>query len=163
MFKQLRVFPPLPKPEDPVDQQPSQSFAAHARVVPGYHYVTTALLVVVLGWSVYRLIGEHSIDRLMNVLLTIAIALVMYYARGFALKVQDRLIRLEERMRLKALCPGELHADIDRLTPGQLVALRFASDGEAAELAAKVAREGIHDKKQIKAMIHTWRPDYFRA
>lgn len=140
-----------------------QSFASHARVVPGYHYVTTGLLVVVLVWTVYRLAGERTIDRLIDVLLAISVALVMYYARAFPLKVQDRLIRLEERLRLKSLCPESLHRDIDRLTPAQLVALRFACDDEAQELVAEVIREGIYDKGQIKSMIRTWRPDYFRA
>ena len=146
-----------------MSEQPSQSFASHARYVPGYHYVTSALLLVVLGWTGYRLVAERSMDRLSDFLVGVTLVFVMYYARAFALKAQDRLIRLEERLRLKSLCAASLHADIDRLTPGQLVALRFASDAEAAELAAKVIAGGIQDKRQIKSMVRTWRPDLFRV
>jgi hypothetical protein len=79
------------------------------------------------------------------------------------LTVQNRVIRLEERLRLARLLPADLQGRIEELTVGQLVALRFASDGELVELTRKVLTEGITDKKAIKSMVTTWRPDHLRA
>ena len=85
-----------------------------------------------------------------------------FLARVFALRVQDRVIRLEMRLRLKELLPAALHPRIVEFTPGQLVALRFASDAELADLAQTVLRDKISDKKTIKSMIKVWNPDQVR-
>ena len=79
------------------------------------------------------------------------------------LKVQDRLIRMEERIRFERLLPAEMHARIGEFTIDQLVALRFASNAELPELARKVLDEKVQGRKEIKRMIKTWRPDYTRA
>jgi ferritin-like protein len=75
--------------------------------------------------------------------------------------VQDRVIRLEERLRLQALAPEEWHSQIYRLTEDQLIGLRFAADDEVLELA-KQALEHHLSRKQIKERIQNWRPDHFR-
>jgi hypothetical protein len=77
--------------------------------------------------------------------------------------VQDRLIRLEERLRIARLVPAELQSKCDALTAGQLIALRFASDAELPALTKKVIDERIVDRKTIKSLIVNWRPDYHRA
>lgn len=140
-----------------------QTQARHARYVPLYHFVTAAMLLVNTGWAGYRLVVEPSMDRAMGFVVAVALILLFYYAREFALRVQDRVIRLEERLRLKTLCPPALHPGIDKLTRNQLIALRFASDSEVPELAQRVMAENIHDKKQIKSMIQDWRADHMRA
>lgn len=81
----------------------------------------------------------------------------------FALTVQDRVIRLETRLRLERLLPADLKARILEFSVGQLIALRFASDAELPDLARRVLDEKVKDKKAIKQMIKTWKPDYLRA
>ena len=141
----------------------AQSFANHARVVPGYHYVTSGLLLLLLVWAGWRLATEPTVDRLMLLLLMLVVTLVGFYARTFALTVQDRIIRLEMHLRLARLLPADLQARIADLTPKQLVALRFASDAELAELVRVVLADGVTDPRAIKKMVRNWRPDYLRA
>jgi hypothetical protein len=94
----------------------------------------------------------------------VALALVMIglFARLFALGAQDRVIRLEERMRLHELLPPDQGGAIDNLTTEQLIALRFASDGEVGALVATVTAEGIQDRKEIKKRVTSWRADHQR-
>jgi len=80
-----------------------------------------------------------------------------------ALKVQDRVIRLEERLRFERALPAELHPRIGEFTIDQLVALRFASNAELPELARRVLEEKLVNRKEIKKLIKTWRPDFVRA
>jgi hypothetical protein len=84
-------------------------------------------------------------------------------ARLFALAVQDRVIRLEERVRYERVLPEELRWRADELTVNQFVALRFASDDELPQLMRKVLDEKLTERKAIKQLIKTWRPDYLRA
>ncbi len=141
---------------------PTQSFENHARMVPLYHYVTSPLILLVLIWSVVQLVRMPSTDRFFLFLLALGLSLVGYWARAFALGVQDRVIRLEERVRLERLLTGDLRARIGDFTTEQLVGLRFASDGELAELAELVLAKGIADRKAVKAMVKSWRPDHQR-
>jgi hypothetical protein len=87
----------------------------------------------------------------------------MGVSRGMALKVQDRVIRLEERLRFERMLPTDMHSRIGEFTTDQLVALRFASNAELPELARKVLDENVKGRKEIKRMIKTWRPDFLRA
>ncbi len=104
-----------------------------------------------------------SLDAFISVLTAAALLMLMFYARTFALKVQDRVIRLEERMRLEKLLPDDLKPRIGEFTSGQLVAMRFACDAEIPGLARRVLVENIKGGKAIKQMVQTWRPDYLRA
>ena len=96
-------------------------------------------------------------------MLAVGLVMLALTARMMANTVQDRVIRLEERMRMRALLPADLHSRIEEFTPKQLVALRFASDPELPALARKVLDDHIEDQKTIKTMITTWRPDHLRA
>lgn len=149
---------------------PEQSFSNHARYVPGFHFVTFGLLAVNLiwrllfAWRVYGLVGRTLfVDAVMDVVLAVALLLLAWYTRVFPLRVQDRVIRGEERERLARLLPAEQRARIPELSTRQLIALRFASDDEAAALAGKVLDERITDPKAIKALIRGWRADHLRA
>ncbi len=93
---------------------------------------------------------------------SIAAFLLVFKVRLYSLKVQDRVIRLEERLRLQALAPAEWHTQIYRLTEDQLIGLRFAADDEVVELA-KQALEHNLNRKQIKERIKDWRPDNWRV
>jgi hypothetical protein len=79
------------------------------------------------------------------------------------LRVQDRVIRLEERLRMQRLLPADLQERIGEFAPGQLVALRFASDSELPGLARKVLDDKVAGGKAIKQMVKNWRADYLRA
>jgi hypothetical protein len=86
----------------------------------------------------------------------------MFKTRLYALKVQDRVIRLEERLRLTQLLPESTRARIGELSEGQLIALRFACDAEVPGLVQQ-ALDGKWDQKQVKSAIKNWRPDYLRV
>ena len=104
-----------------------------------------------------------SADAVVAFLLAIGLVILFFCARIFALRVQDRVIRLEMRLRMEKILPAELRARIPEFTPVQLIALRFASDEELPELARKVLTEKIEDRKTIKKMIRHWNADYLRA
>lgn len=140
-----------------------QSAANHARMLPPYHYVTGPILFANFVTAVWRFDGATLWPSTLQVLLAVALLLLYFYARVMVLTVQDRVIRLEERLRMARLLPAELQGRIEEFSVGQLVALRFASDAELPGLAARVLQEGITDKKVIKGMIQSWRADHLRA
>ncbi len=145
-----------------------QTYANHAKFVPLFHFVLAPMLVINLFWNGYVLWGALSLGagRRMagfSFLLALALPLLFFFARIFALQVQDRVIRLEETMRMQRVLPENLRSRIGEFTVGQFVSLRFASDAELPELAAKILNDKITDRKTIKQMIKTWRPDYCRA
>lgn len=139
-----------------------QSFESHAAMVTGYHYVATALLMVPTLYFLWLTATDFSVERLALFAFAAGVNVVGFYARVFPLGVQDRVIRLEESLRMERLFPDDLRARIGELTTDQLIGLRFASDGELAELTRRVLDEGISDRKTIKAAITTWRPDHER-
>jgi len=141
----------------------TQSYASHAKMVPGYHYVTGLILLVLLVWTGREMARGFSLASLMDFLLVLAVTLTAFYARTFALGVQDRVIRLEERLRMSEVLPDDLRSRISEFTTEQLIGLRFASDDELPALARKVLDEAIKDRKSIKATVQRWRPDHQRV
>jgi hypothetical protein len=143
-----------------------QTFDTHRKYVPGFHFVTLGILVINLLWSLYRAIwpipGMPISDRLMAVLLAVALALLAWYVRVFPLRAQDRVIRLEERQRLERLLPPDLRSRIGELSTGQVIALRFASDAEVADLTRVVLDQKITGGDDIKKKIRDWRADHLR-
>ena len=143
-----------------------QTYANHRKFVPGFHFVTFGLLVLNLVWTVFRLFrgaGMPLADRAMAFLLAAALLLLAWYARTFPMRVQDRVIRLEERLRLEQLLPADLRPRIGELRPRQLLGLRFASDEELPELTRKVLDERIASADEIKKLVRSWRADHLRA
>ena len=141
----------------------TQSFENHAKIVPAFHYFVLPILTLNLGWSIYRVIHAFSVDTLISALLAMALLVLAFCARIFALTVQDRVIRLEMQLRLQRLLPADSQASIPALSVSQLVALRFASDAELPGLVRKVLNDKIEDRKAIKQMIQNWQPDNLRA
>lgn len=141
----------------------TQNYSNHVRFVPPFHFVVLPILLINLIYSIYRVIHIFSWENLLSVLLALAFVGIALFGRLFALTVQDRVIRLEERMRMMQLLPADLRPRINEFEPSQLVALRFASDEELPELARKVLTEKIADRKPIKKMIKNWRGDFLRA
>ncbi|MCH7751085.1 MAG: hypothetical protein IH898_02870 [Planctomycetes bacterium] len=142
---------------------PSQDFKNHQKFVPAFHYVAMPLLLVNLIYSGYVTVTSFSLDSVMALLLAVALMIVAFLARVFALGAQDRVIRLEERLRLHELLPPDQKHEVDALTTGQLIALRFASDGEVAALVATVRAEGIENRNEIKKRVTNWRADHQRV
>jgi len=145
-----------------------QSYANHARYVPGFHFVTFGILVVNVLWSLYRLFrpyeeGVPVFDRLLAVLVAGGILAVAFYARTFALAVQDRVIRNEMLARLATALPPDLRARIGELRRGQIIALRFAADEELPELTRQVLDGKLTKGKEIKQAIRSWQADHLRA
>jgi len=122
------------------------------------------VMAINLIWSLSRLwrLG-FSWDGLERVLLALGLAVGFLTARIMALRVQDRVIRLEERLRCERVLPADLKPRIGEFTVPQLVSLRFASDAELPALARKVLDEKMSERKAIKQMVKTWKPDYLRA
>jgi hypothetical protein len=141
----------------------TQSFENHAKHVPAFHFFILPVFLLNVFWSAYRLIQSFSVESARSLLLALAFLLLAFYARIFALTVQDRLIRLEMRLRMQQLLPPELRPRISEFTIDQLVSLRFASDAELPGLCRKVLEERIADRKVIKKMVQNWQPDFLRA
>ncbi|HEX3556993.1 MAG TPA: DUF6526 family protein [Thermoanaerobaculia bacterium] len=143
-----------------------QTFGTHRKLVPGFHFVTLGILVVNLIWSLVRVIFPIPFvpvqDRLLNVAVAVALALLAWYVRTFPLRAQDRVIRLEERLRLERLLPPDLRSRIGELSTGQLIALRFASDAELADLTRVVLDQNVKSQDDIKKKIRDWRADHLR-
>lgn len=140
---------------------PPQNFANHRKFVRGFHYVALPILMINLVYSGFVAVTSFSMDSVIALFVAFALVMIGLYARLFALGAQDRVIRLEERMRLRALLPDQA-STIDQLTTPQLVGLRFASDGEVGELVAAVATEGIEKADEIKKRVTNWRADHQR-
>ena len=140
----------------------TQSFANHARLDPPFHFFLLPLGLVAIVLSVIHIIHHPSIASTLLVMLAVGFFMIAGKSRGYSLKVQDRVIRLEERLRLAMLLPEAARARIGELTESQLIALRFASDAELPGLAMRALNEGL-TKKQIKSAIQSWRGDYFRV
>lgn len=139
-----------------------QSYANHRRYVPAYHFVAFGLLLLNLVYWVYALWRYRTGLQIDGLLLAVALLILFFYTRVFAMTVQDRVIRLEERLRLARLCP-DLGPRVDELTPDQLIGLRFASDAELPALTRRVLDEKIADREAIKKQVQSWRADELRA
>ena len=141
---------------------PVQSYDNHPKFVPGFHGVAFGILAINFLYSLYVVVTAFSVGSVVALLLAVGLIMLMLYARLFALGAQDRVIRLEERLRLHDLLPPEQKHTVEKLTTNQLIALRFASDGEVAGLVATVSAEGIDDRDEIKKRVTNWRADHQR-
>jgi uncharacterized membrane protein len=138
-----------------------QNFKNHSQIVYGYYLSTGVPILVLIGFSVYKIIkGDMSTDVAIMFLLTGWILLMMLFrSRGFALKAQDRAIRAEESLRYFQLTGRRLP---QQLTLRQIIALRFASDEELPALTEAALRENLSNK-EIKQKIQNWRADEYRV
>jgi Family of unknown function (DUF6526) len=141
-----------------------QNFKNHAKLVPTFHFFVLSVLVLNFVQSIHRLVHSgFRWNEIVGTLTALALVFLAFHARLFALSVQDRVIRLEERQRMSRLLPADLQPRIDEFTARQLVGLRFASDAELPDLARKVLNDKVTDLKTIKQSVKNWRPDYLRA
>lgn len=139
-----------------------QTLANHARIDPPFHYFV--LPVFAISWIVSLIfaIRHPNFLHVWVVVFNTALLVAVTRFRQYALKVQDRVIRLEERLRLAALLPDSQRSQIARLTERQLIALRFASDAEIPMLFDQTLLANLASA-DIKKAIKSWRPDYWRV
>ena len=141
-----------------------QNASNHAKFFPPFHFFAAPILLANFIWSFFRLRPQgYSAYSIFSVFVAAALVVTLLVARLMTLKVQDRVIRLEERLRYQRLLPSDLQARTDDFTINQIVSLRFASDAELPALARKVLDEKLQDRKAIKQLIRVWKPDYLRA
>lgn len=140
-----------------------QTYKNHARFLPPFHFVVGPILLIYFGTTLWMLTKSHVWPNILAAVVAFALLLFFFLSRYMVSRVQDRVIRLEERLRMARLLPADLQGRIDDFTVDQLVALRFASDGELPGLARKVLDQGLTKRSEIKQMITDWRPDYLRA
>lgn len=140
-----------------------QSAARHARYAPLYHYVALPVTSIAAIVATVRAVREPDLASAGWALWAWGVVAALVASRVMALTVQDRVIRLEETLRLQRLLPAERLAEIGRLRRRHFVALRFASDEELPELVGRVSAGELTESKAIKAAIRTWRADWLRA
>jgi hypothetical protein len=145
-----------------MSQTKPQTYANHARFDPWFHFFLAPIALIILIASIVHLVRHPHAWGVVHVVLAFALFMLVFKVRSYPLKVQDRVIRLEERLRLAALLPEPLRSRIADLDVRQLIALRFASDAEIPGLVERTLNEKL-TQKQIKQAIQNWRPDNFRV
>jgi uncharacterized protein DUF6526 len=140
----------------------TQSFKNHTMFDPPFHFFLAPVGLGLLIASIWQVIKDPGWMTGIYVLVVVWLVVLVFKTRLYALKVQDRVIRLEERLRLAAVLPASLQPRISELSIDQLIALRFASDAELAGLVEK-ALGGNWNRKQIKEAIKNWKPDNWRV
>ncbi len=143
------------------DKKP-QTFANHTRWDPLFHFFVLPVFFLLAIAGLVHFIWRPGLHSGLMFVVAVALAIAVTKIRLNALRVQDRVIRLEERLRLASLLPEPLRSRIPELTVGQLVGLRFASDGEVAKLVERALSEKL-SREDIKKAIQTWRPDNLRV
>jgi hypothetical protein len=139
-----------------------QTYANHARYDPSFHFSLVPVAAITFLLTIWNLIRNFGFPAVLLTLVSLVALVSVFKFRLYSLKVQDRVIRLEERLRLSMLLSEPLRSRISELTEGQLIALRFASDAEIPVLVEK-ALAGKLRAGEIKQAIVSWRPDYFRV
>jgi Family of unknown function (DUF6526) len=139
-----------------------QTLANHVRLDPPYHYFVLPVLAITWIVSIVFAVHHPGFVHLWIVVFNTALIVAVIRSRQYALKVQDRVIRLEERLRLTALLPESQRGQIAKLTEGQFIALRFASDAEVAGLVEQTLSANLRPA-DVKKAIKNWRPDYWRV
>lgn len=140
----------------------AQNYANHVRFDPWFHFFLIPVYAITFIGYVVVAFRHPSMHSVWMTLFAFALVVHLFKTRLYALKVQDRVIRLEERLRLKALLPSTLASRVDELSLDQLIALRFASDAELATLVQEASTKNL-TKQEIKKLVQAWRPDTMRV
>lgn len=140
-----------------------QNLSNHARIVAPYHYGLTVILLLNLAVSVRSLFRSFDFQNILELLMAVAFIGMFWYMRIFPLTVQDRVIRLEMRLRLHQVLAADLHPRIAELTRSQLVGLRFAGDDELPGLVVEILAGKLTKQSEIKKSIKNWQADHLRC
>jgi hypothetical protein len=139
-----------------------QNYSHHTRWDPLFHFFILPVFAITLIMTIVHVVRRPDLHSAWLIVITVAAMTAIFKIRLYALKNQDRIIRLEERLRLATLIDPALRSQIAALTESQLVALRFACDAELPALAARAINEKLA-AAEIKKSIQTWRPDHWRV
>lgn len=142
---------------------PAQSYESHRRFFPIWHYFAAPLLVINVIVEAVRFFREPAPYTGWRIAAALAILVAAVGARGMSLLLQNRLIRLEERLRLERVLPAELRARIGELSTRQLIGLRFAPDDELPDLTRRTLAGELPPIDAIKRAVRQWRPDHMRV
>ncbi|HJZ75069.1 MAG TPA: DUF6526 family protein [Vicinamibacterales bacterium] len=140
-----------------------QSYKSHTRLLPPFHFFVLPVMFINFLNTVRHAIQQPTLHWAWEVVFALALVGLALFSRVQPLTVQDRVIRLEERLRLQRLLPPDLHQHINTLTHRQLVALRFAGDDEVPDLVRQIAAGKLTTQKEIKMQVKHWRADWLRA
>jgi len=139
-----------------------QTFATHTRFHPWFHFFAFPIIALNFLFSLY-MVYRHPVPLVIwNAIVSAALVVIAVLARFYGLRNQDRIIRLEERVRLQSLLPDDLRSRIPELHMSDLIALRFCGDDEVADVVRAVLAGEMKGKKEIKQGVKHWRPDYHR-
>jgi hypothetical protein len=141
----------------------AQSYESHRRYFPAHHFIVQPILIAWFFYQLGRFLDARSVETGMTALLGLGLVVFAFSSRVMSLTAQNRVIRLEERLRLMRLMPPEDHARIDELKTRQLVGLRFASDSEVVDLARRCLSGELDSSSAVKKEVKEWRPDYLRV
>jgi hypothetical protein len=141
----------------------TQNYSNHTRWHPPFHFFLFPVFTIHLAWSIYKLTQALTLDNIEQLLLAAALIVLFLLVRTNALKVQDRLIRLEEQLRYQRLLPADLAAKAGALPVRFIVALRFASDEELPGLVKQVIDRKFAKPVEVKRAIQNWRGDFLRV
>jgi hypothetical protein len=142
---------------------PRQTYENHVRWLPPFHFFVLPVLLLNALNAIRHVWLTPTRSTGFALLVAVALLMLALLARAMAVTVQDRVIRLEMRLRLRECLPVDLHARINELTPKQLVALRFASDAEMADIVRDVLAGTLTTQKTIKRRVKDWQSDFLRA
>ena len=141
----------------------NQTFATHRRWIPAWHFFALPVLLINVFVVAARLWRAPSLINGWAVLVAIALVTGIFISRSMPLRAQDRIIRLEERIRLERVLPGDMRGRIGNLTAEQFIGLRFAPDDEVPELTKRALNGELKTRADIKRAIRNWRPDHMRV
>lgn len=141
----------------------AQNYSNHTRWHPLFHFFLSPVMTIHLAWTIYKLAQAPTLDNAEQLLLAAGFIVLFFLVRTNALKVQDRVIRLEEQLQYQRLLPAELAEKAGALPVRFIVALRFASDEELGSLVKQVLDRKFAKPAEVKRAIRNWRGDYFRV
>jgi len=142
---------------------PTQTYANHTRRHPLFHFFLVPVMVINFVWSIILCYQYPGWTQGWLVVVSLALIVMMFLVRTNSLKVQDRLIRLEEQLRCQRILPADLAQRANGLRVGQMIALRFAPDEELEALVSEVVEGRLAKPAEIKQAIKNWRADTFRV
>lgn len=140
-----------------------QTYANHTRYHPPFHFFVAPVMLINVVWSIVQFVMSPGWNQGWWIVVSLALLVLTFLVRTNPLRVQDRVIRLEEEIRYRELLPADLAQQSGELAPGQVIALRFASDGELAELVRQVLERRLTKPAEIKQAIVNWRGDTLRV
>ncbi len=141
----------------------SQSYSNHAQYDPMWHFVAFPIVMIGFFVAVMHAFRTGDKDSIWNAVYSLGVLLAVFFARSQTLRVQNRVIRLEMRLRLREVLPAAMHARIVELTPSQLVGLRFASNAELPGLVERCLKGELPHGGAVKKEVRDWQSDWLRA